>query len=131
MYRSTRVTIGFRETLDKHLKAIQERDLAALAATLPDDEITLITSDGRLVRSVAEFLQMHRDWFAMTTWSLTVTTDHLEETADMGFAVLRLDYRETPPDCPPLQQGSVLTLVFRRQGGRWVMVLDQNTPCRP
>ena len=122
--------MGFRETLDKHLKAIQERDLAALAATLPDDEVTVITSDGRLVRSVAEFLQMHRDWFAITTWTLAVTSEHLEETADMGCAVLKLDYRETPPDRPPLQQGSVLTLVFRRQGDRWVMVLDQNTPCR-
>src|SRR5437763_279259 len=36
----------FRETLDKHPKAIQDRDSAALAETLPADELTLITSDG-------------------------------------------------------------------------------------
>lgn len=121
----------FRETLDKHLKAIQDRDLAALAATLPDDQLTLITSDGRLVYSVAEFLAMHRDWFAMTTWRLGAAIAHVEETADMGVAVLQLDYRETPPDRQPLQQASILTLVFRRRADRWVMVLDQNTPTKP
>src|SRR4051794_9885424 len=118
----------FRETLEKHLQAIQDRDLAALAETLPTDVLTLITSDGRLVRSVAEFLDLHRGWFALTTWTLSVTAVHVEETADMGVAVLRLDYRETPPDRPPLRQGSYLTLLFRRQADRWVMVLDQNTP---
>src|SRR4051794_13072818 len=105
----------FRETLEKHLKAIQDRDLMALAETLPADELTLITSDGRLVRSVAEFLDMHRGWFAMTNWTLGVTTARVEETAEMGVAVLQLDYRETPPDRPPLRQGSYLTLIFRRQ----------------
>ncbi len=118
----------FRETLDKHLKAIQDRDLTALAETLPADDLTLITSDGRLVRSVAEFLDMHRGWFAMTNWTLGWTVARTEETAEMGFAVLELDYREAPPDRPPLRQRSCLTLVFRRQAGGWVMVLDQNTP---
>src|SRR4051812_40687751 len=106
--------MSFRATLDKHLKAIQDRDLAALAETLPADELVLISSDGRVVRSAAEFLQMHRDWFAMTNWSLGVTPVHVAETAEMGVAVLRLDYRETPADRPPLRQQSVLTLLFRR-----------------
>ena len=121
----------FRATLEKHLQAIQDRDLDALAETLPTDELTLVTSDGRLVRSVAEFLDMHKGWFAMTTWTLGLTTVHVEETAEMGVAVLQLDYRETPPDRPPLRQQSYLTLVFRHQSGRWVMVLDQNTPSKP
>jgi hypothetical protein len=46
-------------------------------------------------------------------------------------AVLHLDYRETPADRPPLRQQSYLTLIFRRQADRWVMVLDQNTPSKP
>jgi ketosteroid isomerase-like protein len=120
--------VTFRETLDKHLRAIQDRDLTALAAALPADELTLITSDGRLVGPVAEFLARHRGWFAMTNWTLGWTAVRTEETAEMGFAVLELDYRETPPDRPPLRQRSYLTLVFRRQDGGWVMVLDQNTP---
>lgn len=120
----------FHETLEKHLKAIQERDLEALASTLPAEGLTLITSDGHLVRSTAAFLARHRDWFAMPYWALDVREVHVEETAEMGAAVLRLDYREEPPGRPPLRQESYLTLLFRRQGDRWVMVLDQNTPCQ-
>src|SRR5262245_33251428 len=117
----------FRETLEKHLRAVQDRDLAALADTLPAGELTLIPSDGRLVRLAAEFLDMHRGWFAMSNWTLGVTAAHVEETADMGLAVLHLDYREAPS----LRQQSYLTLVFRREGDRWVMALDQNTPSKP
>jgi hypothetical protein len=45
-------------------------------------------------------------------------------------AVLRLDYRDASPDGTPIRQLSFLTLVFQRQGGRWVMVQDQNTPVK-
>ena len=48
----------FRDTLDKHVHAIQQRNLRALIDTLPQDELVLITSDGRLVRSVDEVIEM-------------------------------------------------------------------------
>jgi len=120
----------FRETLDKHLRAIQERDLQALRETLPENELVLITSDGQLVRSVTEFLSMHQSWFAHPTWSLGVTPVHIQESPQLAVAVLRLDYRDTRPDGSPLHETSYLTLVFAQQGERWVMVQDQNTPIR-
>jgi hypothetical protein len=40
----------FRETLDRHLQSIQERDLSTLIDTLPADKLILIMADGRLVR---------------------------------------------------------------------------------
>jgi|SRR5581483_2146091 len=120
----------FRETLDKHLRAIRERDLQALAETLPDNELILIMSDGKLVRSTREFLDAHRGWFAMPAWTLDARPIEVYEAADLGVAVLHLDYREDPPGKPPVRQESVLTLIFRRDGARWVMVQDQNTPVR-
>jgi ketosteroid isomerase-like protein len=122
----------FRETLEKHLDAIQSRDLAALIDTLPapDERIVLITAEGRLVRSVDEFVAMHRDWFASTTWTLGTEVVRTFESDELGVAVLRLDYRDASPDGTPIRQLSFLTLVFQRQGGRWVMVQDQNTPVK-
>jgi ketosteroid isomerase-like protein len=122
----------FRETLEKHLDAIQARDLAALVETLPapDERIVLLTAEGRLVRSVDEFVGMHRDWFASTTWTLGTEMVHAFESDDLGVAVLRLDYRDTGSEGTPIRQMSYLTLVFQRQGGRWVMVQDQNTPVK-
>jgi ketosteroid isomerase-like protein len=122
--------MNFMQTLDRHLQAIQNRGLAGLLETLPPDEITLIMSNGKLVRSVREFADLHRGWFEQRSWSLETKMVSLQETPDMGFAVLRLDYRDQLPDGKALHETSYLTLVFARKGDRWEMVLDQNTPLK-
>src|SRR5438309_773275 len=120
----------FRETLDRHLRAVQTRDLPGLIQTLPAERLTLVMSDGRLVRTVDEFVALHRDWFASTSWSLDAEVIGTVEGADLGLAVLRLDYRDRPPSGEPVHEQSCLSLAFQRQGDRWVLVYDQNTPIR-
>jgi hypothetical protein len=120
----------FRETLDRHLRAIQERNLSALIDTLPSDELTLIMADGRLVRSTDEFLKLHAAWFAQTTWSLHTNLVSLDESPTMGVAVLRLDYRDEPLAQNHIYESSYLTLIFALREGRWLMTHDQNTPIK-
>lgn len=120
----------FRETLDRHLDAIRRRDLPALADTVSEDDLVLITSDGKLVQTAQEFLEMHRGWFAMEDWEINVTPVEVYEGGALGVAVLHLDYRETPKQRPPVYQESYLTLVFQERQGKWRMVQDQNTPIR-
>ena len=117
--------LSFRETLSRHLQAIQDRDLDALADTVADDALILITAEGKLLRSAREFLEAHRAWFAMDSWQLFVTPVEITEGADLGVAVLHLLYCENE-----VRQQSHLTLVFARRDGKWLMILDQNTPLR-
>ena len=121
---------AFRLALGKHLLAIEERDLDALAATVAPDGVLLVMSDGKLVRSTQEFLEAHRQWFAMKNWRLEVKPVHIHETAEVGIALLRLEYREHPPGQVPTRQESLLTLVFQNRNGTWLMFQDQNTPLR-
>ena len=121
---------GFREALGKHLLAIEDRDLDALAATIADDEVLFVQSDGKLARTKKEFLEAHRGWFAMKNWRLEVKPVHIYETPQLGVALLHLEYRETPPGKPPTRQESLQSLVFQQRSGKWVMVLAQNTPVR-
>ncbi|HEX5478071.1 MAG TPA: SgcJ/EcaC family oxidoreductase [Burkholderiales bacterium] len=121
---------GFREALGRHLLAIEEKDLAALAATVAPDGVLLVMSDGKLVRSTREFLDAHQAWFAMRHWRLEVKPVHIRETPHIGVALLHLEYREAPPAKPPTRQESLLSLVFENRGGQWLMVQDQNTPIR-
>ena len=114
--------MNFRETLGRHLLAIGERDLDALAATLADPLI-LIMADGKLKRSKAEFVAAHRGWFAMKNWALQAKPVEIYEGASLGVAVLHLDYREDEK-----RSESYLTLAFERRGEQWLMVQDQNTP---
>jgi len=119
---------GFRQALGRHLLAIEERNLAALGDTVADGEILLVMSDGKLARTKQEFMEAHRGWFAMKNWRLEVKPVHLFDGPHLGVALLHLDYRENHPGKPPTAQQSMLTLVFENRGGKWLMVLDQNTP---
>jgi uncharacterized protein (TIGR02246 family) len=121
---------GFREALGRHLLAIEDRDLETLADTVSPDGLLLVMSDGKLVRSTGEFIEAHRGWFAMKHWRLEVKPVHLYETAQLGVAVLHLEYRETPPERQPTRQESILSLIFENRGGKWLMVQDQNTPIK-
>ena len=116
--------MNFREALGRHLLAIEERDLEALAATVADPLI-LIMADGKLKRTKAEFVEAHRGWFAMKNWTLSAKPVEIYENAGLGVAVLHLDYREDGK-----RSESYLTLVFEHRGSAWLMVQDQNTPVR-
>jgi uncharacterized protein (TIGR02246 family) len=122
--------VTFRDALGRHLLAIHERNLKALADTVAEDGLVLVMSDGRLVQSTEEFLELHRGWFAMKNWNLDVKPVQVWESADLGVAVLRLDYREIKPDRTGTRQESLLTLTFQKRGDKWVMVQDQNTPVK-
>jgi uncharacterized protein (TIGR02246 family) len=122
--------LTFSQTLEKHLKAIQKRDLSALVETLPPDRLTLIMADGRLVDSTQEFIELHRDWFRSQTWTIAIEPVNVTESADLAVATLHLDYRDRSPDGQATRQTSYLTLVFARRDGQWVMIQDQNTPIK-
>jgi ketosteroid isomerase-like protein len=117
--------MDFRETLGRHLLAIEQRDLGTLAATVADPLI-LIMADGQLKRSKAEFVDAHRGWFGMTNWQLHAKPVEIYEGGAIGVAVLHLDYREEGKRA----QESYLTLVFEKRDGEWLMVQDQNTPIK-
>jgi uncharacterized protein (TIGR02246 family) len=114
------------ESLRRHLDAIAARDLDALAATIADDDVVLVTADGEIARGHEEFLDRHRGWFASPTWRLETQTIHVREAGDLATVLLALRYR----DRTALDERSILSLVFRRDGDRWLMVQDQNTPVR-
>ena len=118
--------MSFGEALERHLRAIRQRDLEALADTVAPEELVLIMADGRLARTTGEFLETHRGWFAMKNWTLDVQPVKTFESADLAVAVLQLDYREPPAT----RSRSYLTLVFQRRDGKWLMVQDQNTPIK-
>ncbi|CAN5676676.1 hypothetical protein BH24ACT26_BH24ACT26_22620 [soil metagenome] len=120
----------FRETLDEHLRAINNRDLQALEKTLASQELTLITANGELFTDTSEFLELHRGWFELTTWTVDIVVVGVIETADLAVATIRLRYRDSPGEGDPIDELSYLTLVFERMDGRWLLVQDQNTPIK-
>lgn len=117
----------FEQALDRHLQAIQDRDLEAFASTVAGDEVVLVSAAGEVSLSSEHLLGLHKEWFASPTWTMEVRRLHSRERGDLATCLLELDYRDSSAD-GPIRARSILSLVFERRGERWLMVQDQNTP---
>lgn len=117
--------MNFRETLGRHLLAIETRDLDTLAATVGDTPL-LIMGDGKLKRTKGDYVEAHRAWFESGGWKLTPKPVEIYENASLGVAVLRVEYREGAQS----SSASYLTLVFEQRDGEWRVAQSQNTPIR-
>jgi len=90
----------------------------------------LVAADGEVAFGREEFLRRHADWFASATWSIETETLHVREAGDLATCLLAFRYLDHPPGAAPIDERSILALVFRRRGDQWLMVMDQNTPIR-
>lgn len=117
----------FEETLAAHIQAIQNRDLAALEATITaGNELILIFPGGQRTTTRDEYLAFHREWFASDTWTMSFERLGVAQGRDFAVATVRTLYEDVQ-DGEPVQSRSWLTLVFRNEDGRWALYHDQNT----
>lgn len=119
---------SLEDGLARHLSAISRRDIDAFAATIASDPVVLVTATGEVSAEREHLLELHRDWFSSTTWSIETRTLHCRDHGDVGSCVLELDYRDTDDDGQLIHEVSVLSLLFELRDGRWLMTQDQNTP---
>jgi ketosteroid isomerase-like protein len=111
-----------------HINAIKARDLAALERTLTSgDDLILILPNGELKRTRAEYLDFHRQWFAMTTWSMEFHELWRQVTLTIGQILFRTRYTDVNDDGSPYETRNHLLLTFQRQGVQWKLLTDQNT----
>ncbi|MEV6597702.1 nuclear transport factor 2 family protein [Actinoplanes sp. NPDC051346] len=116
----------FAEAVDHHLATIAGRDLEAFLATV-HDEVALVAPDGRMVAGREEVAAFHRGWFADPDWTWRLEPMRLTQAGDTGLATYAVSYDDLDADGRPYAMSYVLTLVFARVGGTWLLVHDQNT----
>ena len=116
----------FAEAVDHHLTTIADRDIEAFLATVHDD-VSLVAPDGRVIAGRAEVAAFHRDWFADPDWSWTLEPLRRVRAGDTGIAVQAVTYHDLDGQGQAYTLRYVLTLVFARVGGTWLLVHDQNT----
>ncbi len=121
--------MDFNETLEQHLDAIQQRNLGALMETLPENgDLILIMPNGRMMRTVTEYINFHKEWFDDQDWSVSTELVAKNQVDDMGYATLNLEYKDVDPDGNPIMMLLILNLIFEKRDDQWVLVHDQNTP---
>ena len=119
----------FDDVLDKHLNAIQTKNFEAFLDTVPHQgELTLLLANGRLMTTAEEFVALNREWFADPDWSLQITLIRKFTGADLGFALVEVNYHDIDRSGNPIDKPYYLNLIFRRHAdGRWLLTHDQNT----
>ncbi|WP_432147998.1 YybH family protein [Streptomyces sp. bgisy029] len=120
--------MDFTTALDRHLAAVRARDLAAYMATV-HDEATVILPNGRTVTGAEAVRAFHQSWFADPDWTMETETVRTVVHQDTAVAVLDVHYRDLDEDGKPYALRYLLSLVFARADGNWLLVHDQNTLC--
>lgn len=119
---------AFECTLKRHLDAIQARDFQAFEATLTrGPRLSFILPNGKYFDDAGAYREMLKAWFDETGWTFNYRTVAIEQTADMGHALLLVSYDEADRGGQPYHADHYLSLLFRREGDGWFLVHDQNT----
>ena len=120
------LTLTFKETLSKHLSAIDNRDIDGFLATIVKDErLVVIMPNGTLIKGYENVKNFHEDWFSDPDWSLDTVSEVV--CSDSATALLKVKYNDLDPDGNPYSMEYYLSLTFVLEGGQWLLALDQNT----
>jgi len=122
-----------RETLDRHLAAINARDLDALLDTVTrKPALTTILPDGRVLETRDQYRSLHVEWFAERDWRMVFDVQDVREFGQIGIARVKYDSQaRNAGGGYDSKRSALLSLVFAREDGAWRLVYDQNTVIPP
>ncbi len=119
---------SFEDSLQRHVSAVQDRNLADLEATITSGaELLLILPSGRMMQTREDYVAFHRTLFADTDWRMTFEPIERRTFGDYGHALYRVTF---DPDGagPAPSNPAYLSLGLALEEGEWRLVHDQNTP---
>lgn len=120
--------LTFQQALQRHLKAVQERDLDTFLTTIANNgSLAVILPNGDYLHEYQDIVELHREWFADPDWRLEVELVNQRESSAMASALCLVTYKDVDEAGEPLQYQYFLNLIFAKQGSQWLLVHDQNT----
>ena len=121
-------SMTFQQSLQRHLAAIQDRDIDTFLDTIaPDGRLTLIMPNGSLWQSYDDIAELHQDWFSDPDWRMTTELIATHESAEMASALMLVNYADVDEEGEPVEFQYYLNLLFAKQEDKWLVVHDQNT----
>ncbi|MCF6409793.1 YybH family protein [Pseudalkalibacillus salsuginis] len=120
--------MNYQSVIKKHLKAIQQKDLASFSRTLSKIvDVSVVMPNGHFVEGYEKVIDFHKDWFQDPDWTFQYTMVREEISRDMGYSVVKVNYDDRDQNGEPYNKQYYLTLVFRKMTDSWYLVHDQNT----
>jgi uncharacterized protein (TIGR02246 family) len=123
--------LGAESSIDavfaEHVRAVQERDLAALERTITaGEQLTLILPNGVQTATRQAYVDFHKEFFASKTWTIKFEPVSRAIGADYAVLTTKSLYQDTV-DGKPYSSRSWVTFTFHKEAGLWRLIHDQNT----
>lgn len=118
---------SFDETLDIHINAIRNGNLAVLDPTVADSVI-LISPDGYRMHSKKSFMALHERWFKLKYWEWEGKYVRKVNTDSLGYALIQYKFlQKDSVGTVVFQNENYLMLIFKNSKDGWQLMHDQNT----
>jgi len=120
--------IDFKEAVEAHLMAIQQRNVAVFSDYLhPEYECALILPTGCRYVGNDVIMDFHKEWFKDSDWQISYETVDTFCDGNFGYALLDVTYDDVSQDGEPYQLNYWLSLLFKKVDNKWILLRDQNT----
>lgn len=114
-----------RSTLTTLLTAIENRDLPTLESVLsPSGEMQLIIPERKISNTVTSFVDLHREWFKDTIWTIETNILNIKVGEKMAMATTDAMYREPERNGKPYFNHIIVSYVLEKQNGKWYVIKD-------
>lgn len=115
----------FIMTLQKHLDAVTNKDLATLKSTMsPEGKMQLILPGTEILNSVDSFMDYHREWFQDPYWTFETKILNTEIGEKIGIAITEIIYREPDRNGLPYFNRMVVSYGLEKIDGKWYIIKD-------
>lgn len=117
--------LKFTQTLQNHLDAVSNKDLKSLQSTLsPDGTMILILPGSETTTTVTEFMDYHKEWFAIPDWTFETEILHIDIGDNFGMAITEIIYLEPNRDGVPYFNRMTVSYDLKKIDGYWYIVKD-------
>jgi len=115
----------FVETIEKHLNAVSNRDVASLKSTMsPEGKMQLILPSSEIINSVDGFMDYHTEWFQDTVWTFETKVINTEIGDKMGIAITEVIYREPERNGAPYFNRMTVSYALEKLENKWYIIKD-------
>ena len=115
----------FHATLERHLKAVSNRDVETLKSTMhPEGKMQLILPATEIMTGVDAFMNYHEEWFKMPNWTFETKILNIEVGETNGIGITEVIYREPLRDGKPYFNRMTVSYALEKFNGTWYIIKD-------
>ena len=116
---------AFHATLQKLLQSIENKDLEAMKSTLaPNGEMQLILPNSPIIFTAKGFLDMHKEWFQDSTWTMKHQVLNAKVGDRIGIATVDAMYKEPNRNGKPYFNNLMVSYTLEKIENQWYLIKD-------